>query len=145
MCILSLVQGSSVVKSLMLSLYLLVCLQWIRSLPHWGQEKMDSIFQMAFSNAFSWMKIYKFWLKFLRIWFLMVQLTIYSIGSDNGLVPARRQAIVWTNYGQFIDGLYVSLGPIELICSGLHIPYCLVICGKTVSQASGLDFGKLLF
>ena len=22
-----------------------------------------------------------------------------SIGSDNGLAPVRRQAIVWTNYG----------------------------------------------
>ena len=23
----------------------------------------------------------------------------FSIGSDNGLAPARRQAIIWTNYG----------------------------------------------
>ena len=26
-----------------------------------------------------------------------------SIGSDNGLAPARRQAIVWTNDGYFTD------------------------------------------
>ena len=25
------------------------------------------------------------------------------IGSDNGLSPTRRQAIIWTNDGQFID------------------------------------------
>ena len=27
----------------------------------------------------------------------MVQLVSSSIGSDNGLAPARRQAIIWTN------------------------------------------------
>ena len=26
-----------------------------------------------------------------------------AIGSDNGLSPARRQAIIWTNYGKFTD------------------------------------------
>ena len=26
-----------------------------------------------------------------------------SIGSDNGLVPLKLQAIVWTNAGQFTD------------------------------------------
>ena len=26
-----------------------------------------------------------------------------SIGSDNGLAPARRQAIIWTNDGLFTD------------------------------------------
>ena len=27
----------------------------------------------------------------------------YSIGSDNGLAPARRQVIIWTNDNYFID------------------------------------------
>ena len=31
--------------------------------------------------------------------FLGVQTTISSIGSDNGLAPARPQAIIWTNDG----------------------------------------------
>ena len=26
-----------------------------------------------------------------------------GIGSDIGLVPTRRQAIIWTNYGEIID------------------------------------------
>ena len=26
-----------------------------------------------------------------------------STGSDNGLTPARRQAIIWTNGGKFTD------------------------------------------
>ena len=33
-------------------------------LTHLGQEKMAAIYQTAFSNAFSWMKIYEFWLRF---------------------------------------------------------------------------------
>ena len=27
-------------------------------LTHWGRDKMAAIFQMTFSNAFSWMKMY---------------------------------------------------------------------------------------
>ena len=44
---------------------------------------MDAILQTTFSNAFSWMKMYEFRLKF--------------IGLDNDLAPTRRQAIIWTN------------------------------------------------
>ena len=31
------------------------------------------------------------------------QIKYSFIGTDNGLVPARRQAIIWTNDGQFTD------------------------------------------
>ena len=47
----------------------------------------------AISNAFSWMEIYEFRLKFQGL-FLRVQLTNSNIGSDNGLELARQQAIV---------------------------------------------------
>ena len=63
-------------------------------LTHCGQDKMDTIFQTSFSNAFSWMKMYKFWLRFHWSLFPRVQLTNSSISSDNGLAPARRQAII---------------------------------------------------
>ena len=36
-----------------------------------------------------------------------------NIGLDNGLVPTRRQAIIWTNDGKF-TGVYPSLGLNEL-------------------------------
>ena len=32
-------------------------------LTHWGWDKIAAIFQTTFSNEFSWMKVYKFWLK----------------------------------------------------------------------------------
>ena len=31
-------------------------------LTHWGRDEIDAISQTTFSNAFSWMKVYKFWL-----------------------------------------------------------------------------------
>ena len=37
-----------------------------------------------------------------------------SSGSDNGLVPIRRQAIIWTNYGLVYWRIYASLGLNEL-------------------------------
>ena len=43
------------------------------------------------------MKMLDFGLKFQWSLFLRVQLKYSSIGLDNGLVPVRWQAIVWTN------------------------------------------------
>ena len=45
------------------------------SILHWGLNKMGDILQMSFSNAFSWKKIFVFWLKFHWNLFLMVHLT----------------------------------------------------------------------
>ena len=65
-----------------------------------GRDKMADIFLTTFLNGFSWMETYEFWSKFHLSLFLTFQLTQYSsIGSDNGLAPIRRQAIIWTNDG----------------------------------------------
>ena len=45
---------------------------WDFSLAHWGRDKMNDIFQMTFSNAFSWLKMFEFrkqfdWRFFLRV------------------------------------------------------------------------------
>ena len=45
---------------------------------HWGRYKMAAIFQTAFSNAFLWMKMYKFWLIFHWGLFPRVHLTIFQ-------------------------------------------------------------------
>ena len=44
-------------------------------LTHWGRDKMDAISQTTFSNPFSWMKMYEFWLRFHWSSFPRVQLT----------------------------------------------------------------------
>ena len=81
---------------------------------HWGRDKMDAIFQTTFSKAFSWMKMYEFQLRFHWSLFLRVQLTTSRIGSGNGLVTVRRQAIIWIDDGLFHWCIYVSLGFNEL-------------------------------
>ena len=69
----------------------------IWGLTHWGWDKMAAIFQTAFSNTFSWMKIYEFRLRF--HWGLGSNEQYFSIGSDNGLVLVMQQAIIWSNDG----------------------------------------------
>ena len=51
-------------------------------------------FQMHFGEFNVWISI-----KISLVLFLTVPLTISSIDTDNGLVSARRQAIIWTNDG----------------------------------------------
>ena len=45
---------------------------------HRGRDKMDAIFQTILSNAFSWMNMLEFRLKFHWSLFLRVQLTIFQ-------------------------------------------------------------------
>ena len=54
------------------------CPPYSFQLTHWGRDKMAAIFQTTFSNAFYWMKIYEFRLKFHWSLFLRVQLTIFK-------------------------------------------------------------------
>ena len=58
------------------------------------------------------MKIDKFWFKIEKNLLAKVQSFIASIGYDDGLVPNRQQAIVWTNGG--LVCWCVSLGLSEL-------------------------------
>ena len=53
------------------------------------------------------MKMFEFRLKF--------HWSLFSIGSDNGLAPNRRQAIIWTNDDPVKWRIYASLGLNELI------------------------------
>ena len=47
-------------------------------LTHWGRDKMATISQTIFTNAFSWMKMFEFWSKFHLSLFLRIQLTIFQ-------------------------------------------------------------------
>ena len=50
----------------------------LNDLTHWGRDKMAAVSQTTFSNAFSWMKIFEFRLKFHWSLFLRVQSTIFQ-------------------------------------------------------------------
>ena len=48
------------------------------TLTHWGRGEMAAILQTTFSNAFLWMKMFKFRLKFHWSLFPRVQMTIFQ-------------------------------------------------------------------
>ena len=59
---------------------------------------LADIFHTTFSNAFCWMKMFEFSIQF--DWSLLkgqIDSNKISIDSDIGLVPIRRQTIIWTN------------------------------------------------
>ena len=62
-------------------------------------SKIAAISQTTYSNAFSWTTMYDYRLIFHWNLFLRSELRISNIGSDNGLVPTSREAIIWTNDG----------------------------------------------
>ena len=85
---------------------------------HLLRDKMAVISQTTFSNAFSCMKKFEFWLKFHWSLFLRVQLTItkhWFKWWHDGLVLNRWQAIIWTNADLLLWRLYVGLGGDELM------------------------------
>ena len=51
---------------------------YARKSRHWGRGKSADISQTTVSNAFSWMKMDEFRLKFHWSWFLKAQLTIFQ-------------------------------------------------------------------
>ena len=93
-------------------------------LTYWGRDKMPDILQTTFSNAFSSMKMLEPLLKFHWNLFPGVQLTISHHWFRYGLVPVRRQAIIWTNDGLVHWRIYASLGLNELIAKWQSIVQC---------------------
>ena len=68
------------------------------SLTHWGRDKKAAIFHMTFWNAFPWLNMYEFWFK-ISLKFVPKGPVNNIPALDNGLVPARQQAIYWTTDG----------------------------------------------
>ena len=113
-------------------------------LTHWGWDKMSDISQTTFSNAFSRTKIYELQIMFNSSLSLRSNYQYPCTGSDNGLAPTRRQAIIWTNDGLGHRRIYASLGLNELMrhkpWPGMHklkdiLPkFCLHIKVKRINQ-----------
>ena len=67
---------------------------------------MAAISETTFSNAFCWMKMFEFLLKFhlsSEVCSLGSNWQYPNIDSDDGLEPTRWQAIIWTSDGSFTD------------------------------------------
>ena len=98
------------------------------TLTHCGRDKMAAIFQTTFSNAFSWMKMFKLRLRF--YWSLfqkgplnnipaLVQIMAWRRPGDKPLSEAMMASILthicvsrlqWVKYVQWVDTL-VSISP----------------------------------
>ena len=99
-------------------------------LTYWGRDKMAAIFQMTFSNAFSWMKMYEF-----RLWvqwtlFPRVQSTIFQHWFRQWLSANEPMMVILLH-------IYASLGLNELKHDVL-IHYDDVIMTAMVSQITSL-------
>ena len=79
-----------------------------------------------FQVYFFRMKSIVFWLKFHWSLFLRVQLIITRIGSDNGLAPNRRHAIIWTNADLIYWRIYAALGGDEWM--SINKRRCIFLC-----------------
>ena len=86
-------------------------------LTHWGRDKMAGILQMTLSNAFSWMEILNFDWNFTEVCSQGSNYLYSNIGSDNGLAPTRRQAIIWNNDTYITDAYMRHSASISLFCT----------------------------
>ena len=71
----------------------------------------DDSFKCIFVNENIWISI-KIWLKFVPKG--RINILYSNIGSNNGLAPTRRQAIIWTNADPIHWYIYAALGGDEL-------------------------------
>ena len=73
----------------------LVVYSWLVT-HHWGRDKMTASFQTILSNAFSWMKIYKFRLRF--------HWSLFPINN----IPALVRIMAWRTYASLgLNGLQI--------------------------------------
>ena len=83
-------------------------------LTHWGRDKMAAIFQTTFSNAFSWMKMFEFRLKFHWSLFLWFQLTIFQHWFRYWLGAVQATSHYLNQWWLIYWRIYASLGLNEL-------------------------------
>ena len=57
-------------------------------LTDWGWDEIDNLFQTTFSDSFSWLKMYQFWLWF--HWSLFLWFKLYNIPALVGIIAWRR-------------------------------------------------------
>ena len=90
-------------------------------LSHFPLDKMATISQ--FKGIFFFEKIWISNKNFMEIFSLGSNWQYVSIGSDNGLAPSRRQAIIWTNVDPVYRRIYAALGGGELMTEFVSISW----------------------
>ena len=92
---------------------------------HWVWDKMDPISQMTFSNAFSWMKIHEFRVRFHWNLFLRIELTILQHWFRKWLGAGQATSHYLNQWWLVYWRIYASLGLNELkkTCNSIARPY----------------------
>ena len=97
---------------------------WVEQ-THWGRDKMAAISQTTFSDAFSWMKMYEFRLRFHWSLFSGIELTISQHWFRWWLGAVQATSHFLNQWWLVYRRIYASLGLNELI---LIRPCILYIC-----------------
>ena len=115
-------------------------LRYICELTHWGWDKMVAILQTTFWMHFlEWKSLY-FNSNFTEMCSQQPKCQYAGIGSENGVVPNRQQAIIWTK-GALVYMRHLALMSLEselcitasLLCSTQY----LVILDQKYTVATG--------
>ena len=85
------------------------------ALTHWGRDKMAAISQRTVSNAFSWMKMYQFRLRFHWSLIPKVQITIFQHWLRYWLGAVQATSHYLNQWWSVFRRIHVSLGLNELI------------------------------
>ena len=103
-------------------------------LTHWGRDKMAAIFQTTFSNAFYWMKMFKFRLRFHWSLFPRVQLTIFQhwFRSWLGAGQATSHYLKCITWPQWVKWVLHWLAWFDWTRSGCNFK-CVIFLISTVS------------
>ena len=68
----------------------IICMGGMLMYSFHSHKETHNLLKKAYSNAFSWLKIYEFCIRFHWNLFLMFELTYSSICSDNALAPGDK-------------------------------------------------------
>ena len=127
----------------------MVCIHTWPYFVYWGWNQVSAILQMTFSNAFSWMKVYEFLLRFHRSLLLRFKLPYwwFNICSGNGLVKSANRPLDVTFFS--LDMTVTPYGSIDLSqhwLPKLHGWVLKNLCCIAISQAlhtASLEWGSL--
>ena len=92
-------------------------------LTNWGRDKMDAISQTTFSNAFSWMKMHEFRLRFHWSLFQRFELAIFQHWFRYWLGAGQATSHYLNQWMLVYWRIYASLGLNELNVSSLTLQH----------------------
>ena len=111
-----------------------------------GRDKMAAVSQTTLSNAFSWMKILEFRLRFHRCFTEVCSqgsnLQYSGIGSDNGLAPARSLRCSWSVAGRRCSSCILYYGRLQVVRKRPTFSWCIYSSSSLIARFMGPAWGS---